>query len=82
MIRNTTTTLSKDGVENPHLTLDIEHGIISLNLNSFKIFDLLANREAVVGIINKKLNELVQKYLEKAASREKERNQTLPGDER
>jgi len=80
VIKNTTTTLSKDGVDKPHLSLNIEHGVISLNLNGYKVFELLANRETVVGLINKKLNELVQKYLEKASIREKERNQTLPGD--
>ena len=75
MITGTTTVIKKDGVEEPHLIIRISTDNIHLEINGMKIFETLAHREVIVGLLNKKFNELLHKYLETAMLREKDRNE-------
>jgi hypothetical protein len=43
---------------------------IEINFNSHKLFNTLANKDRILSAMNKKLNELLQKHLDKRAAEE------------
>lgn len=75
----TSVIMNKDIKEN--LNIIIEDNRITLNLNPSKMFNNLLYREVILGLINKELLELLEKYLSEKAKQEDELNKEVVNDD-
>ena len=53
--------LNLSGKEN--IAIEIKEGILTLKINKSKIFSSLLERKVIIGYLNKKLDELLDKHL-------------------
>jgi len=70
MLVQTETIIENNGKENPNLTLDIINNVVTLNINSSKIFRTLCNQPAIEKLIHDKLCELLLSHIQKMAKKE------------
>jgi len=75
MIRNAATVITSEGAQSPNLSIMVDKGTIRLKLNSARVFETLVHREAIAALVLKKLNRLVEEYLERTREQENEKNQ-------
>jgi len=74
MIRDAATVIASEGAQGPNLAVAVDKGSIRLKLNSARVFETLVHREVIAALILKKLNRLVEEYLERARGQEDETN--------
>ena len=60
---NFTTTVVEDDVSRPNIRIEIENGMVNIELNRFKINETLLHKNTIVAGINKKLTELRNKLV-------------------
>ena len=77
-MRNTTTRIvAGEGTDSPPLSIRYSNGILSLELDQNRVFEMLVHRHEAVAPIQKKLNELVEMYLQQAAKKEGRHNEKI-----
>jgi len=57
-----------------NIEVTIDKGILELRINKGTLFQTLKERKTIVGLINKKLDEIVEEHLTTIAKKEEERN--------
>jgi len=62
---------------NNNIEVGIDKGSLELRIDKKKLFQTLKERKTIVGLINKKLDGLVEEHLIKLAKGEEERNNDL-----
>jgi len=73
--RETHSTVSDEGrPDGPNLVIQVRGGAIEMTLNKARVFETLANRLAITALVQKRLDDLLQDYLNRAARLEEQRN--------
>ena len=67
--------LNLKGKEN--IAIEIENGKLILKFNKNKLFSSLKERKTIIGYLNKKLEELLDKHLSSMEEQERGRNEDL-----
>ena len=67
--------LKLNGKEN--IAIEIENGKLILKFNKNKLFSSLKERKTIIGYLNKKLEELLDKHLSSMEEQERGRNEDL-----
>jgi len=70
---NVATLVSK--LTDNNIEVRINGQTIEVHVNSVKMYETLANREQIIGSINKSLNDILQKHLFTLASKQKASSQ-------
>lgn len=66
-----------ENLESNNVEIDIDNGSLFLRINKSQLFTTLKERKTIIGLINKKLDDLVEKHIETLALKETELNKDL-----
>lgn len=61
--------------DNPNISIDVEKGNLKVVLNGYRLFNTMANKEAILIALNDKVGEIIQKHLDKEAESETDRKE-------
>jgi hypothetical protein len=64
--------ISKGNPKGPNISVEAENKSIRIRLNGYKIFNTLANYEAILVALNDRIKEIIKKHLEGQAKDETE----------
>lgn len=75
MTQKTRTTVKDGGrPDGPNLVVHVSEGSVNLDINRARIFETLANRLAILALVQRRLEELLQQYMDRFAAAERRRN--------
>ena len=60
-----------------NLILSIENGVLEARIGKRYLFQTLKERKTIVGLLNKKFDDLVEEHIGTMAKKEEERNEDL-----
>ncbi len=60
-----------------NLEISIDNGVLEFRISKKYLFQTLKERKTIVGLVNKKLDELVEEQINTMAKKEEERNNSL-----
>ncbi len=62
---------------NNNVEISIDNGMLELRIGKKYFFQTLKNRKTIVGLVNKKLDELTEEHIGTMAKKEESRNEDL-----